>query len=146
MDYTQLDLESSGKDLDILEDVTEYLGRNYVEYWDQGPVWITGSSLDTADPNDYDIVVQRSFQEVPEYADQRAVAKLLNCFKQEDINYKADLQGLNSQLEKSNNINKGNNVNFYPEPVRRFKMEIQEVPIDLSFNNDRPSDKALKIL
>lgn len=113
---------------------------------DQGPIWLTGSSLHVADPGDYDVVVQRNFQQVPTEADQRAVAKTLNKFQQEDIDHESGLHELNNQLEASEYVDTGKNVDLYPEPIRRFQLEIEEVPVDLSFNYEEPVDEAIKIL
>lgn len=138
-------LESPDEDIQLVQEVAEYLGKHYVEQWDQGPIWITGSSLHTSEPGDYDIVVERSFQQLPTEADQRAVAKLLNEFQDEEIDYEAGLSELNQRLEDSEYIDTGNNVNLYPEPVRRFQIEINGADIDLSFNNEEPYDEALKL-
>ncbi len=139
-------LKAPNEDLKTVKEVADYIEEIYSEPLTQGPIWITGSSLHNADPGDYDIVVQRNFQEVPTEADQRAVVNILNQFQEESLDTETGTHKLNDQLESSKYVETGSNVNLYPEPVRRFQMEISEVPIDLSFNNEEPVDDAVKIL
>lgn len=137
-------LEASGNDLEVLEKAVDH-ASSYIEEYGQGPVWLTGSALYDSEPGDYDLVVQRSFEEVPDKADYCVAAEILDELTGEEIDRSEQDAPLESQLEASDRVDTGSNVNLYPEPVRRFRIKLEGIEIDLSFNSERPVDEALKL-
>ncbi len=132
-------------DIEVVEEVLDFASA-YVEKYGQGPLWLTGSALNSLNPGDYDIVVQRSFQEVPDDADYRVAAGIIDELSDEEIDYRNQSDSLERQLEACQKVDTGSNVNFYPEPVRRFQISLEDIEVDLSFNNERPRDEALKLI
>ncbi|MEF8880341.1 MAG: hypothetical protein V5A72_00735 [Candidatus Nanohaloarchaea archaeon] len=156
-------------DICILTDVVNYLEENYTEQLEQGPIYLTGSAVNTednrAEPNDYDILVQRWENECTEYDsveehDDRIVASMMRDLSDDaalgqynetnPIKRTRDLLnasenvrpheiGVTSSGERSWRIDKG------LKTESNYKVEINDVNFDILFTPASPNEESIQL-
>lgn len=145
------EIAASDDELDVIDDVANYLDHEYAQRFGQGPLWMTGSALTSSDPADYDIVMERDTRTrgFSDEEDYRVIAAMMRDLSEDEefrgYDHGETVSQMDRRMNRSNQVDIENNVNIHPNPVHRFEVEIQDVPLDISFNPNKPEDYSVRI-
>lgn len=138
-------------DLDVIDDVANYLDHEYAQRFGQGPLWMTGSAVNGSDPADYDMVMERDTRTrgFSDEEDYRVIAAMMRDLSEDEefrgYDHGETVSQTDRRMNVSDQVDIENSVNVRPNPVHRFEVDIQGVPLDISFNPDSPDDYAVRI-
>ncbi|MFB6208684.1 MAG: hypothetical protein ABEJ56_00930 [Candidatus Nanohaloarchaea archaeon] len=147
----------SKDEFDLLQDVTNYLERNYTEKYGQGPIFITGSSVSGENPSDIDLVVKRKATpdhpaietkkgEVELDSEEEVIDSMLRDLNSEDNNeYEfialEEYEGNEDMVFEETILRTSRDVSHYPQT--RYIFVIEKTQFDICFLPSTPDDKSI---
>lgn len=160
----ELDFSEPG-DRETVEEAAKYLEENYVNEFGQGPLYITGSAVYGSDPGDYDFVVQRQAEDEREFRrgarrpqrkpgavsaehDYRVVSGMMRDLSDDkqfqDYSENTRTPKMNYMFRASDSA-RADRIGQPHNPENRFRVEIQDVDLDITFSPEPPMDESIQL-